>query len=81
MTPSFLDPIYTYDTLEGQPEGTIRVLTVNSGDANLISCSLSNVQLNNNPSYKALSYVWGDKECTKTIMIDGKPTFSSRRRT
>ena len=72
MTPSFLDSIYTYDTLEGQPEGTIRVLTVNPGDANLISCSLSNVQLNNNPSYKALSYVWGDKDCTKTIMIDGK---------
>jgi hypothetical protein len=72
MTPSFLDSIYTYETLEGQPEGTIRVLTINPGDANLISCSLSNVQLNNNPSYKALSYVWGDKHCTKTIMIDGK---------
>jgi hypothetical protein len=72
MTSSFFDSIYTYETLEGQPEQTIRVLTLNPGDTNLISCSLSNVRLNNSPSYKALSYVWGDKDCTKTIMIDGK---------
>ena len=64
--------MYTYETLEGQPEQTVRVLTVSSGNTNLISCSLSHVRLNDRPSYKALSYVWGNEDSTKTIVIDGK---------
>jgi Heterokaryon incompatibility protein (HET) len=37
-----------------------------------IQCKLWNVDLDNCPSYKALSYVWGDPEKTVPISVDGK---------
>jgi hypothetical protein len=36
------------------------------------SCSLMVVSLEYEPSYTALSYVWGDESVTKTILLDDK---------
>lgn len=52
----------------------IRVLDLApSSDPNSrIRCSIRHVYLDENPSYKALSYVWGSDQETLPISIDGK---------
>jgi hypothetical protein len=40
--------------------------------SDIIMCQLSVVLLDKNPNFRALSYVWGDPNATKTILVDGK---------
>jgi len=58
-------------TVEGR---AIRLLDLlpSSDPSSEIQCKLWNVDLDERPSYKALSYVWGDPENTVQILVDGK---------
>ncbi|OCK96039.1 HET-domain-containing protein [Cenococcum geophilum 1.58] len=52
----------------------IRLLTIQRGAfKEPIRCSLRAVCLDDNPTYTALSYVWGDATITKPILVDGSP--------
>ena len=37
----------------------------------LVSCTISHVSLDDKPTYKALSYSWGDPSLTSPIIVDG----------
>lgn len=53
----------------------IRALSLNSGDFDdPISCSLQVVSLQEQPIYRALSYVWGTAPPNTTISINGHET-------
>lgn len=41
--------------------------------SDIIECRLSVVSLGDNPDFRALSYVWGDAEATRSILVDGEP--------
>jgi hypothetical protein len=41
-----------------------------------ISCEIFHVSLNDNPSYHALSYTWGDPNVTGHILVDGAATLA-----
>jgi len=43
-----------------------------SSDPSLISFTLEHVNLDSDPTYFALSYVWGDATKLKSILLDGK---------
>ncbi|KEY70192.1 hypothetical protein S7711_03412 [Stachybotrys chartarum IBT 7711] len=68
---------YLYSPLDG-PSKEIRLLEVlepqsyNGSHAPLISCSLQNVSLENDPEFVALSYVWGDASVTETILVNSQ---------
>jgi hypothetical protein len=50
----------------------IRLLSLQKGEwEDEIVCTLSNANLDDNPSYCALSYTWGDATVTKRITING----------
>lgn len=53
----------------------IRLLTVEPASATTddLSCSLSIVSLDGDPTYLALSYTWGDPTVTVPIFLNGKP--------
>lgn len=51
----------------------IRLLRVEPGDSDVISCQLHNVKLATNPDFWALSYVWGPREDPRTVLINGSP--------
>jgi hypothetical protein len=40
-------------------------------DNKRIHCSLEHVSLNESPTYRALSYAWGDPSYTQSIMLNG----------
>jgi hypothetical protein len=40
-------------------------------DLDLVSCTIFSTPLATAPSYKALSYTWGDQNITKAILLDG----------
>jgi hypothetical protein len=49
----------------------IRLLTILPGkDGDEIKCSLETVSLDHNPSYEAISYVWGDPAEKRDIVVD-----------
>ncbi|XTI82840.1 HET-domain-containing protein [Cenococcum geophilum] len=51
----------------------IRILKLHKGaDDSPITCRLQIVSLDDNPEYETLSYVWGDPEKTKSIIIGGE---------
>ena len=57
------DPFYyRYDSLESHPEGNIRLLTIQPGSSYIIHCTTTVAHLDNEPQYKALSYIWGNEE-------------------
>ncbi|KAK8096043.1 HET-domain-containing protein [Apiospora kogelbergensis] len=54
----------------------IRLLTLLPASSNIgdrVCCSLKVASLNKKPKYEALSYVWGDRNQTSTIIVDGAP--------
>lgn len=60
-----------YYTLSSD-EGQIRTLILHPGKVQEpIQCSLRIVSLIEEPSYDALSYVWGDASVTKPIEVEG----------
>lgn len=63
---------YEYNTFDGHPKDTIRILTVQPGHFESITCHVSDVKLSENPSYNALSYMWGHEKRTKSISINGR---------
>ena len=55
-------------------ERQIRFLTLQPGRLyDEIVCNRYIVSLDQNPTYEALSYVWGDPSITQSIQVDGKP--------
>lgn len=53
-------------------EEQIRTLILHAGQAGEpVRCSLRVVSLVEEPSYDALSYVWGDASVTKPIQVEG----------
>lgn len=64
--------IYEYETLAGYPDGTIRLFTVQPGTSEPINCHISFARLSENPSYKALSYVWGNEGPVNEVQTNGK---------
>ncbi|WZH47748.1 heterokaryon incompatibility protein-domain-containing protein [Fusarium acuminatum] len=69
MEPQHLQP-FPYSPLE---LGEIRLLHVQSGVSDPISIKLSNVNLNTEPVFWALSYVWGSWENPATVLINDTP--------
>jgi hypothetical protein len=73
-------PVYRRHTLASDSKNirVVEVLHNHTVDPNApISCKLHVVSLDDVPSYKALSYVWGDEARLKTMFLDGQP-FSVR---
>jgi Heterokaryon incompatibility protein (HET) len=55
-------------------ERQIRLVTLQPGKFHHeIVCNIYMVSLDRNPSYEALSYVWGDPRITQSIQVDGMP--------
>lgn len=50
----------------------IRLLEISSLDNNIVSCKLNIVSLKDNPTFAALSYVWGDPRLVEDIILDGQ---------
>ncbi|OAK97272.1 hypothetical protein IQ06DRAFT_296450 [Phaeosphaeriaceae sp. SRC1lsM3a] len=69
-----LSSIYVQHPVD-QPN-TTRVLellpTSYSEGADIISCRLRVIPLNSPPTYRAISYMWGDPSVTQPILVDGK---------
>jgi hypothetical protein len=68
------DFAHTPLSLEGR---TIRLLDLqpSSDPSSDIQCTLQQVDLDHHPTYKALSYVWGDPDHTTPILVDGKTYY------
>jgi hypothetical protein len=69
--------IYDAHPLNTGTSTNIRIVSVlRTSAANpdaTISCRMKVVSLKDGPTFRALSYVWGDEDVTKTILIDGQP--------
>jgi hypothetical protein len=57
-------PEYLYDPLPIKNKQNIRLVYLNPSPEGCINCSLVVTDLDNNPSYTALSYTWGDPNWT-----------------
>ncbi|KAI1375136.1 HET-domain-containing protein [Hypoxylon crocopeplum] len=67
-----VDDNYEYTPLD-RPDRQIRLLTIYPGSwNNKIECSLQVASIDDQPSYEALSYVWGDSINRKPIRVDGR---------
>jgi hypothetical protein len=68
-------PIYNAHVLTPENKTNIRVIRLlhdyKAGPSPPIYCELKVVSLDDAPTYKALSYVWGDEAVTKFILLDG----------
>jgi hypothetical protein len=62
----------TYKPLAGSEIRLLRVEKKSSADCEEISCQLKHVKLDTKPVYVALSYVWGDPNKTKPIVVNGR---------
>jgi hypothetical protein len=51
----------------------IRLLELLPSANDTVSCRLSQVSLNDEPVFTALSYVWGDPTITESITVNGQP--------
>jgi hypothetical protein len=49
----------------------IRLLTIIDDASEPITCKLEHVSLLTSPSYKALSYSWGDQNDTRLVVVNG----------
>ncbi|KAG4436586.1 hypothetical protein IFR05_007940 [Cadophora sp. M221] len=65
------DPIFYASAL--QPEkNEIRLMTIQTGEAHEeIQVNLNVVSLDDNPQFETLSYVWGDPNITRNILLNG----------
>lgn len=62
---------FEYEPLERPRK--IRVLHVRPGlPGDLLSCHLEHVDLNLNPTYEAISYVWGNPSFSHSILCDNR---------
>ena len=67
------DPLYyRFESLQSHPEGTIRLLTVQPGSSYIVRCTTTVAHLDEEPRYKALSYMWGTEEPNRKISINGR---------
>lgn len=66
---------YRYTSLTEHPDDRIRLLTIEPGSSAAIVCHMSCVRLSEEPTFTALSYVWGSEQRDKNIVIDGRLLF------
>ena len=65
-------PDFQYNVLD-YIKREIRLVTIKAGSgADPVKCELETVSLDDEPLYKALSYVWGQIENKKTILVNGQ---------
>jgi Heterokaryon incompatibility protein (HET) len=64
---------YVYDNLNSSNK-EIRLLLLKPSKSSKaqIECSLVNVSLNDNPTFEALSYAWGNPTIVESILLDGQ---------
>src|SRR5438034_6605365 len=63
---------YTYEPLNSA-DNEIRLITLRAGDTgHTIVCSLSHFPLHDAPSYRALSYTWGNTADIRSILLNGQ---------
>ncbi len=71
-------PTYNYSPLDSSKR-EIRLIKVQpTCPGGVVECSLYHVSLDDNPFYAALSYVWGDANENRTIMLDDVPFMVTR---
>jgi hypothetical protein len=62
-------------TLKYEPLNTekeeIRLISLSESSSSLVECRLEHACLSGQPTYKALSYCWGDANETKEIIVNG----------
>jgi Heterokaryon incompatibility protein (HET) len=81
IDPSTMEPVYENTTFVHnplRPEGrAIRLLNLqpSSDPSSNIKCTLQHVNLDDHPTYKALSYTWGDPDNTAPILVDDKKYY------
>jgi hypothetical protein len=61
---------FTYSPLDTD-FNEIRILTLLSGDTEMVQCTLEHASLINPPEFIALSYCWGDPSITTAVEING----------
>jgi hypothetical protein len=67
---------YQYESLQGRPVDTIRLLTLQPGQVDdQICCSLSYARQSERPRYSALSYVWGTTKSDHVILVNNRLIF------
>jgi len=74
MDPSIIPALYQPLSVDRKE---IRVLEI-IGMGDKVSCNLRVVSLNDNPSFTALSYVWGDANDKVPFTVDGRPVQITR---
>ncbi|KAF4453125.1 hypothetical protein F53441_4122 [Fusarium austroafricanum] len=62
--------VFTHFPYQPLAADAIRLLHVKPGDPDLIHIELSNVSLDTNPVFWALSYVWGSRENPSDVLIN-----------
>jgi hypothetical protein len=75
-----LDPnVYRYSCINSEAS-EIRIVEIEAAASkdDPIKCNLTHHYLHDNPTYKALSYTWGEDEKSKPIIVDGKTLTISR---
>ena len=60
-----------YPSLD-QDRNEIRLITIHEAnkEAEIVNCRFEHVSLDDSPSYKVLSYCWGDPNVTRTIHVN-----------
>jgi Heterokaryon incompatibility protein (HET) len=71
----YVERSLTYEKLD-PPKSEIRLLEIWLSDDGCVQCKLTKCSLNDNPTYYALSYVWGDPTVTQDIVVNGT-TFAA----
>ena len=67
-------PMFKHNCLGNKPHAFRLIQLFPASDTSQeVSCELVSSDLEELPSYKALSYVWGDPSPTRNIYIEGKP--------
>lgn len=67
----YLRPTFRYEPLIN-PTADIRVVSIEPGPrSSPITCRIEHVSLDDDPTYSALSYTWGERSDRETVSIDG----------
>ena len=63
---------FSYERL-GFLSSEIKLLRIRQSVNGVVQCELTKHSLSSNPEYISLSYVWGDPNITKDILMNEKP--------
>jgi hypothetical protein len=69
--------VFRYQPLQSTPHEFRLVLIQPGSFSDPIKCTLQHAYLQDNPSFEAISYVWGDPKDTVPIFLNEPPTHKS----